>query len=1083
MEAVHNSLLDQRKPCWWLMGMVLLVLALLRPTVGWGQTTLVNYDFNQLVPGSSVPSASIVGTTATSGITAAFDASQATIAVSAGTASSPTAFTANSTGPAVELTISSGNNRYLQLALSGSALNNYSNYRLYFQPRRTTDGAKNITVMFSTDGNTFTALPTTVSVATTFQGQIVDLSAIAALNSQARVYFRLYASGASGNGALQLDNLQVQGTPTVAVTPFAGMIETFEYGSKAGYALDTVTLITGEWILADALIANIGADDFGTGKSTTRVLGNGFLAMNFDKPNGAGTITLKAAANRSSSSGGNFASFIVEVFDNGNTTGTPAYTSSPVTVTSSLQTYTFAANVGGNIRVKITSQNVPTNVRFNVDDIAISSITNQPPNQYTWTGQGGNSNWSNPNNWSPARTMPVPTDIIVFDGNIASPAIVALDFTASSLTIGQLQLRNLVSVVLLNSSSPRTLNLEGGLDGDDFTVGAGSVLTLRGSGGAPIVVNVTAGETALINGRVASETAGGNVANELTGQTTGAIVFGNGALFEAEAGVTGSPFGDKAANRQSVLFKAGATFRQEGGGNAFGLSQPDAVAVFEAGSTYQFAVSGSNKPSLSGRTFGTLEFANTNSGLANLTDSAPLVILNDLKIGANVKVGLNLTGGIGIGGNIVVEAGGSLIFAPVSASTLTLNGLQEQRINAPSPVVFGAPVTLRLNNAAGVRLQTPIRVNGTLDLQNGVLTSTATNLPTLAATASISGGSANSYVSGPVARELPIGTNTMQFFPVGKNGNYRPITLKPNQLDRGTLVMVEQQEGRPAPLAFNDAIQRVSQIRRFDIISSPALTAAQFIGTVTLSFAPDDQVTDPMASSLVIARTDGTGWNSLGRSVSTGTASAPVGTFVPGTLTSASFAGLGDFQTYTLASTEPDNTVNPLPVQLLSFGAERQAAGVQVRWTTATELNSASFEVQRSATGQEFRTIATVAAQGNSSSTHTYAALDRQPLPGLSYYRLRQLDLDGKAAYSAVVSVAGAGQLRAYPNPATTALTIEAPTGGGHYRVISLVGKAVLAGEMPTGTVVLNVAALSAGLYQLEVTTPAGRSTSKFFKQ
>lgn len=867
-----------------------------------------------------------------------------------------------------------------------------------------------------------------------------------------------------------------------AAVPLADLTEGFETGSKASYASANVSLTSGEWTLTDALITNVSESDFGTGGRTSRIREKGILAMNFDKPNGAGTITLEAAAYASTGTAENLATFIVQVFDNGTTTGTAAYTSAPVTVTTSLQTYTFAANVNGNIRVAIISQNTDTNTRFTIDDITISSTSNQAASTYVWTGQGTNGSWSSAANWSPARIAPAATDILVFDANVARPVAILLDFPVPTQLIGQLQLRNLVSVVFLNSVSPRTLSIDGGLPGDDLTIGAGSVLTLRGSGGAEIIVNITAGETALINGRVASETTGGGAANRLTGQMPGAIVFGSNSLFEAETGVTGSPFGDVAANRQSVLFKAGATFRQEGGGSAFGASPPNASAVFESGSIYQFALA-STTPSVSGRTFGTLELANGSAGLANLIGSATLVIQNDLRVGANLKVGLNLTGGVRIGGNVIVEAGGSLQFSPNTASTITLNGTQEQLLNGPSAMLFDAQTTLSLNNTAGVRLQAPIRVNGVLDLQSGVLTSSATNLPTLGATATVSGGNASSYVSGPLARQLPVGTTSMQFFPVGKAGNYRPVTLQPTQLARETLVIVEQQEGRPAPLAFNDAIKRVSQFRRFDISASAALTAAQFVGTVMLSFDSDDRVTDPTASSLVVARTDGTGWNSLGHSANTSGAGTPTSTFVAGTLTSASFAGLGDFQTYTLASTDPDISVNPLPVQLLSFGAERQARSVQIRWATATELNSARFEVQRSATGQDFRPIATIAAQGNSNTRHDYATFDYQPLPGTGYYRLHQLDLDGKEAYSAVVSVATPGEVRVYPNPVQTELRIEVAVTGAHYRVTNSVGSVLLAGELPASTTVLDVARLPAGLYQVEITTPTGHDTRKIVKQ
>ncbi len=174
---------------------------------------------------------------------------------------------------------------------------------------------------------------------------------------------------------------------------------------------------------------------------------------------------------------------------------------------------------------------------------------------------------------------------------------------------------------------------------------------------------------------------------------------------------------------------------------------------------------------------------------------------------------------------------------------------------------------------------------------------------------------------------------------------------------------------------------------------------------------------------------------------------------------------------------------NPLPVELLAFRAERVAGGVRLWWVTASERNSAHFEVQRSASGQVFQTIATIAGQGSSTNHHTYAVQDRQPLPGTSYYRLHQIDGDGKEAYSAVVSLAASAEWQLYPDPTSTELTLVAPVAVINYRVISLAGHVVLVGEAPSGTAVLDVAALPAGMYQLEVTTAAGSQIRKFLKQ
>lgn len=122
-------------------------------------------------------------------------------------------------------------------------------------------------------------------------------------------------------------------------------------------------------------------------------------------------------------------------------------------------------------------------------------------------------------------------------------------------------------------------------------------------------------------------------------------------------------------------------------------------------------------------------------------------------------------------------------------------------------------------------------------------------------------------------------------------------------------------------------------------------------------------------------------------------------------------------------------TVAPLPVSLTSFTAVPQGKAVAVDWTTATELNNAGFEVQRSANGLDFNTLAKVDGAGNSQLANTYHYLDAAPLATLAYYRLQQIDFDGKAVYSPVVAVQAAGRalatLSVYPNPTAERATLE----------------------------------------------------------
>jgi hypothetical protein len=197
---------------------------------------------------------------------------------------------------------------------------------------------------------------------------------------------------------------------------------------------------------------------------------------------------------------------------------------------------------------------------------------------------------------------------------------------------------------------------------------------------------------------------------------------------------------------------------------------------------------------------------------------------------------------------------------------------------------------------------------------------------------------------------------------------------------------------------------------------------------------------------------------------------------------------LGSPAIFALGATNQNNNgfgtaINPLPVELTNFAAARQGSGVVIGWATAREQNSAHFEVQRSLTGGEFSTVAKVTAQGNSSRPTSYTAIDEKAPASVVYYRLRQVDLDGKTAFSPVVSVAsGKSELLIYPSPAQRVVNFMV-AAATPYRVLNQVGQVLLQGTAEAGAATIEVSKLSPGVYHLEFQTSAGRVVRKFVKE
>lgn len=107
----------------------------------------------------------------------------------------------------------------------------------------------------------------------------------------------------------------------------------------------------------------------------------------------------------------------------------------------------------------------------------------------------------------------------------------------------------------------------------------------------------------------------------------------------------------------------------------------------------------------------------------------------------------------------------------------------------------------------------------------------------------------------------------------------------------------------------------------------------------------------------------------------------------------------------------------PLPIELTYFKVKAAAKTVLVEWETSTEINNDFFTVERSADGRTFESIITINGAGNSQQSRIYSYTDPYPLDGVSYYRLKQTDFDGKYERFKTVAVSRQATNAADPTP------------------------------------------------------------------
>jgi len=182
-----------------------------------------------------------------------------------------------------------------------------------------------------------------------------------------------------------------------------------------------------------------------------------------------------------------------------------------------------------------------------------------------------------------------------------------------------------------------------------------------------------------------------------------------------------------------------------------------------------------------------------------------------------------------------------------------------------------------------------------------------------------------------------------------------------------------------------------------------------------------------------------------------------------------------------------------LPVTWLSVTGEMSKGSAIIKWSTASEFNTAGFTVEHSDDGLKFASLHHLAAAGNSNRVRQYQWIHTSPKQGINYYRIRQTDRDGRYNYTKVITLqyfTNATTIRIFPNPVIEKLTVLVPEGrrGGndnYIRIFDVMGKEVMRQKIIVGTkqLDLNTSKLSAGIYHLQMMLHGNLQTVPFIKQ
>jgi hypothetical protein len=177
---------------------------------------------------------------------------------------------------------------------------------------------------------------------------------------------------------------------------------------------------------------------------------------------------------------------------------------------------------------------------------------------------------------------------------------------------------------------------------------------------------------------------------------------------------------------------------------------------------------------------------------------------------------------------------------------------------------------------------------------------------------------------------------------------------------------------------------------------------------------------------------------------------------------------------------------NPLPLRWLNLKATVQDQTIDIEWQTANEINTLSFDIEKSTDGSTFKTIGTIPSKN--SSINDYLFIDRNPIQGINYYRIKQKDKDGKITYSTVVKIKWQllSNLMVYPNPAKNELNIN--SGNRMINFINIINASGNKVWRRTGLnqnrITIPITKLPNGTYRLQLQFHDGsQSITSFVKQ
>lgn len=401
---------------------------------------------------------------------------------------------------------------------------------------------------------------------------------------------------------------------------------------------------------------------------------------------------------------------------------------------------------------------------------------------------------------------------------------------------------------------------------------------------------------------------------------------------------------------------------------------------------------------------------------------------------------------------------------------VVFNGNTFQNIigTTSNPPIFGR---LTVNTSGTVYLNgTKVHVLTSLSFTSGIILSSLNNEVIFLDNATHTGAKSTSHVNGPV---IKIGNDAFTF-PTGDGTYYAPIeiTAPSNVNDQFTATYFKNPYSNISSLGTG--LDHVSSWEYWILDRNSGSSNVN----VRLYYNSGRSGTVNQQTDLRVARFDGSQWVNHGNGGTSGSNS-------DGNVISSS--SISSFSPFTLGSS---STLNPLPVSLLNFNAIPVNNEVKVSWTTTSEINNDYFNVEKSLDGKNWTSIGRVEGAENSNILNNYLLVDVNPVIGIQYYRLKQVDLNGEFKYSSMIPVKFANDkvetVSIYPNPASSNISInlfDNESNDASITVCNAIGQVVYnANDINGSTIQIDINNFANGIYNIQIKQNGVVSTYKLLK-